>query len=133
MKHNGYYVYEEQGIFVLTEELRSRAVPTHLPWDLFQDHKQIAVGYIRWSDEKQNSGHSYAIQEQAIILKAKNLGFEGVVIFVEAARSAYHYSVEKRKKMKALKEFVSINTNANVVIFYDESRVTRAITDFYTG
>lgn len=34
--------------------------------------------------------------------------------------------------MNALKQFILINTNADTVIFYDESRVTRAITDFYT-
>ncbi|MFE6167744.1 hypothetical protein ACFVP8_07640 [Viridibacillus arvi] len=59
------------------------------------------------------------------------MGFQGVVIFVEAAKSAYHYSVNKRKKMSELKEFILSNTNANSVIFYDESRLTRDITDFY--
>lgn len=127
------FAYYENNIYVITEEERQESTPIKPPWNLYQDKVKLAAGYIRWSDEKQNSGHSHSIQERAIIIKAQSLGFQGVVIFVEAAKSAYHNSVNKRKKMSALKEFILSNSNANAVIFYDESRVTRAITDFYTG
>ncbi|MFJ5764582.1 recombinase family protein [Lysinibacillus sp. NPDC093210] len=125
------FTYFENDVYVITEEERPESTPTSLPWNIYKDNVKLAAGYIRWSDEKQNSGHSHSIQERAIIIKAQSLGFQGVVIFVEAAKSAYHYPVYKRKKMSELKEFILSNSNANSVIFYDESRVTRDITDFY--
>ena len=127
------FAYYENNIYVITEEERLELTPVELPWNLYQDKVKLAVGYIRWSDKKQDSGHSQSIQERAIIIQAQSLGFQGVVLFVEAAKSAYHNSVNKRAKMRELKEFINGNSNANAVIFYDESRVTRDITDFYTG
>ncbi|WP_195892880.1 recombinase family protein [Bacillus massiliigorillae] len=85
------------------------------------------------TEEKQNTGHSLSIQEAEILLKAKSLGFLVVIIFVEAATSAYHTTAQHRVKMNEMKEFILRNPNANSVIFFDESRVTRLIEDFYTG
>lgn len=133
MSVNPNNIYFENNLYIVTEEARTNSEETTLPFDFYKDDIKLAVGYIRWSDEKQNSGHSHSIQERAIISKAQLLGFQCVVLFVEAAKSAYHYNVDKREKMNKLKEFILSNANANTVIFYDESRVTRGITDFYTG
>lgn len=124
------YVYYESGLYIVTEEKRLDSEETTLPFDLYKDKIKVAVGYIRWSDEKQNSGHSYSIQERAIISKAQSLECQCLVIFVEVAKSAYHYTATMREKMKSLKEFILNNSNANTVIFYEESRITRAISDF---
>lgn len=125
------FVYYVNDVYVITEEERPGLTAISLPWNLYKDKIKLAVGYIRWSDEKQNSGHSHSIQERAIIIKAQSMGYQGVVLFVEAAKSAYHYNANKRAQMRALKHFILSNSNANSVIFYEESRVTRAITDFY--
>lgn len=129
IKHKYYYV--ENGFYIITEDKRINSIETTQPWDLYKDQINLVIGYIRWSDASQTSGHSYSIQESAVIARAKKLGFDGVIIFVEAAKSAYHYRASKRKKIKEMKEFIIENPNANTLIFYDESRLTRYISDFY--
>ena len=118
-------------LYLVTEEERPDLEEVTVPWNIYKDPIKLAVGYIRWSDEKQNNGHSLSIQESEIIWKAKALGFVAVVIFVEAATSAFHTSAKHRLKMNEMKEFILTNPNANTVIFFDESRVTRLINDFY--
>ena len=125
------YCYYENGVYVITEEERANYTPVILKWDIFNDNVKLAVGYVRWSDEKQNKGHSLAIQEREIILRAKLEGFQVVIMFIEAATSGLHVPAGKRVKMNEMKEFVLSNKNANSFIFYDETRVTRAIEDFY--
>ncbi|SKC08831.1 Resolvase, N terminal domain [Lysinibacillus sp. AC-3] len=128
-RHKFYYI--ENGVYVITEEERPDYTPTNIKWDIFNDNVRLAVGYVRWSDEKQNKGHSLAIQEREIILRAKVEGYQVVVMFIEAATSGLHVPVGKRVKINEMKEFVFSNKNANTLIFYDETRVTRAIEDFY--
>ena len=48
-------------ICVITEEQRLESIPVELPWNLYQDKVKLAAGYIRWSDKKQDSGHSHSI------------------------------------------------------------------------
>lgn len=129
IKHK--YFYNVNDIYLVTEEKRPDFEEVDLPWNIYKDPIKLAVGYIRWSDEKQNSGHSLSIQETDILIKAKSLGFSVVVIFVEAATSAYHIAAQNRVKMTEMKEFILSNQNAKTVIFFDESRVTRLINDFY--
>ncbi|MGG0251807.1 recombinase family protein [Peribacillus frigoritolerans] len=125
------YIYNVNGIYLVTEEERPELEIVELPWHMYKDPVKLATGYIRWSDEKQTKGFSLSIQEREITIKAKSLGFSVVVIFVEAATSAFHNNANKREKMNEMKEFILGNPNANTVIFYDESRVTRLIADFY--
>lgn len=129
IKHKYFYIVN--GLYLVTEEKRPDLEEVTVPWNIYKDPIKLAVGYIRWSDEKQNNGHSLSIQESEIIWKAKALGFVAVVIFVEAATSAFHTSAKHRLKMNEMKEFILTNPNANTVIFLDESRVTRLINDFY--
>lgn len=125
------YTYLENGVYVISEEERPGFNQCILPWNISKDSVKLAVGYIRWSDEKQNNGHSFSIQEREIIIKAKSRGFQAVVIFVEAATTAFNKPIKERIKMSEMKEFILSNFNANTVIFYDESRLTRLIADFY--
>jgi len=131
IKHK--YYYYVNGVYLITEYKRPDFEEiTDLPWDIYTDSIKLAVGYIRWSDNKQNTGYSLPIQEMEIILKAKALGFSAVIMFVEAATSAYRTAARDRHKMGEMKEFILRNPNAESVIFFDESRVTRLIADFYT-
>lgn len=125
------YTYNVNGIYLVTEEERPELNLVELPMNIYREPVKLAAGYIRWSDEKQTKGFSLSIQEREITSKAKTLGFSVLVIFVEAATSAFHNNANKREKMNEMKEFILGNPNANTVIFYDESRITRLIADFY--
>ncbi|MBK3497234.1 recombinase family protein [Viridibacillus sp. YIM B01967] len=118
------YSYVENGVYVITEGERKDLQPAELPCNLSKESMEIAVAYTCWSD-------SLSIQEKEIILKAKNNGFQTVVIFVEAATSAYQKTSMKGTKLNEMKEFILSNPNANTVIFYNETRLTRNIPDFY--
>jgi len=129
LKHK--YIYYVDDIYLVTEYEKEGLETSSLPWNIYNDPVKLAAGYIRWSDEKQNSGHSLSIQERELTIKAKTLGYQVIVLFVEAATSAFHKKANKRSKMNEMKEFILNNSNANSVIFYDESRVTRMISDFH--
>lgn len=124
------FAYYENDVYIITEKERPNLTLSTLPWSIYEDTVKVATGYIRWSDEKQSSGHSLSIQERAIIIKAQSQGYQAVVIFVEAANSAFHNSAIKRPKMKEMKEYILSNKNTDAVIFYEESRVSRRIEDF---
>ena len=52
------FAYYENNIYVITEEERLESSPVELPCNVYQDKVKLAVGYVRWSDKKQDSGHS---------------------------------------------------------------------------
>jgi site-specific DNA recombinase len=88
-----------------------------------------AVGYLRYSDIKQEGNNSIEIQKSSILAKAKFEGYEIVEWRTDAAVSAYRTSIEKRKGLKLI--FEDIQNGVTGIFFYDESRATRAIYDFY--
>ncbi|WP_179123170.1 recombinase family protein [Ferroacidibacillus organovorans] len=91
---------------------------------------QRAVGYCRRSDKKQEGNHSVEIQKMSMEAAAVRLGIEIDEFFIDDAVSAFAYNASERSEMKRLKSRVINDLSISVVLFYDESRVSRQVTDF---
>lgn len=93
-----------------------------------------AVAYIRYSDEKQRNNNSIIIQQKLITNKAIMHGynFEDISWFIDEAESATHKKAEDRPKMQELVYEVK-NNDFDAVFFFDESRVSRQVSDFVNG
>lgn len=88
-----------------------------------------AIGYLRYSDKKQDSNHSLEIQKSQILLLAERNNLNIIAWRVDKATSAFRNNIGKRKGMQMVLE--DIAKGAGAVCFYEESRITRSITDFY--
>lgn len=91
--------------------------------------KTKSTGYLRYSDKKQDGNHSLEIQKSQILLLADRENLEIVTWRADKATSAYHNNAPKRQGIKLILE--DIENGAEAVCFYEESRITRSITDFY--
>ncbi|AWE08889.1 hypothetical protein DCE79_16730 [Lysinibacillus sp. 2017] len=87
------------------------------------------VAYIRFSDEKQKGNHSIEIQKAQILMFAERNNLEIVRWCIDESTSAYSKKIESRKGMQQVIE--QIQNGAEALCFYEESRLTRQITDFY--
>lgn len=88
-----------------------------------------ATAYIRYSDNKQDGNHSIEIQKNQIQQLAIRENLEIVAWRVDKATSAFHGNISKREGIQLLLK--DIENGAEAVCFYEESRMTRSITDFY--
>lgn len=96
--------------------------------DISSTARRKAVAYIRYSDKKQEGNHSEEIQKKHIQALADRLGVDIVSWRIDKAKSGFRNNVEKRK---GIQELISdVENGIDVIIFYDESRTTRSITDF---
>lgn len=87
------------------------------------------TAYMRYSDKKQDGKHSFEIQMKQIQLLAER---ENIIIQEwrsDKATSAFHSNIVKRNGIQLILE--DIKNGAQAVCFYEESRITRSITDFY--
>lgn len=91
--------------------------------------KLNGTGYLRYSDQKQDNNHSLEIQKSHIQLLAERENLEIVSWRADKATSAFHSNVSKREGIQLI--FEDIKNGAEAVCFYEESRITRSITDFY--
>ncbi len=92
-------------------------------------NKLKAIGYLRYSDKKQDGNHSLEIQKSQIELLADRENLEIIEWRADKATSAFHYNAGKRKGMQMVLD--DITNGAEAICFYEESRITRSITDFY--
>lgn len=88
-----------------------------------------ATAYLRYSDKKQEGNNSLAIQKSQIEQLAERENLEITEWRADKATSAFHNNVSKREGIQLLLE--DIANGAEAVCFYEESRITRSITDFY--
>ena len=91
--------------------------------------KLNATGYLRYSDQKQNDNHSLEIQKSQIHSLAERENLEIIAWRADKATSAFHNNVSKREGIQLTIE--DIKNGAGAICFYEESRITRSITDFY--
>lgn len=126
---NNYYKVDDIYLISSCSELRGTKID-QVPFNIFKDPIRITVAYIRWSTAGQTDKHTFSIQQNAIIAKARSLDYKVIVFFVEKQTSAFHVEASKRKEMKALKKFVISNSNIDSIIFWKDSRVSRLIFDF---
>ncbi|MGM7683210.1 recombinase family protein [Cytobacillus sp. Hm23] len=91
--------------------------------------KVRGIGYLRYSDTKQHGNHSLDIQKRQILLTAEEEGIDIVAWCIDEATSAFHNNVSKRKGIQEI--FQYLNEGVIAICFYEESRMTRSITDFY--
>lgn len=91
--------------------------------------KLEAIGYLRYSDKKQDNNHSLEIQKNQIKLLAERENLKIIKWRADKATSAFHNNAGKRKGMQMV--FNDITNGADAICFYEESRITRSITDFY--
>lgn len=91
--------------------------------------KTKSTSYRRYSDKKQDGNHSLEIQKSQILLLADRENLESIEWRTDRATSAYHNNVSKRQGIQLILE--DIENGAEAVCFYEESRITRSITDFY--
>lgn len=91
--------------------------------------KTKATAYLRYSDKKQDGNHSLEIQKSQIQVLADREYLDIVEWRADKATSAYHNNVSKRYGIQMIIE--DIENGAEAVCFYEESRITRSITDFY--
>ncbi|WP_048716515.1 hypothetical protein [Bacillus sp. 522_BSPC] len=124
------YCYQHNGVYFLTEEPLPNFEVAKKPWNIYRDSIKLLTAYIRWSDEKQTSGHSLNTQLLEILARTKIEGYNAIVIFIDKATSAFHVPAQKREKMLEMKSFILSNKNATGTIFFDESRQTRLIEDY---
>ncbi|MFE8703995.1 recombinase family protein [Cytobacillus sp. FJAT-54145] len=124
------YCYQHNGVCFLTEEPLPNFEVAKKPWNIYRDSIKLLTAYIRWSDEKQTSGHSLNTQLLEILARTKIEGYNAIVIFIDKATSAFHVPAQKREKMLEMKSFILSNKNAIGTIFFDESRQTRLIEDY---
>jgi len=92
-------------------------------------NKIKAIGYLRYSDKKQDGNHSLEIQKSQIQLLAEREDLEIIEWRADKATSAFHNNAGKRKGIRMI--FDDIANGAGAVCFYEESRATRSITDFF--
>lgn len=92
-------------------------------------NKIKSTSYRRYSDKKQDGNHSLEIQESQILLLAERENLEIVEWRTDKATSAFHNNASKREGIQLILE--DIENGAEAVCFYEESRITRSITDFY--
>lgn len=92
-------------------------------------NKFKAIGYLRYSDKKQDNNHSLEIQKSQIMLLAERENLEIIEWRIDKATSAFHNNAGKRKGMQMVLD--DIANGADAICFYEESRITRSITDFY--
>lgn len=88
-----------------------------------------ATAYLRYSDKKQEGNNSLAIQKSQIEQLAERENLEVIEWRADKATSAFHDNISKREGIQLLLE--DIANGAEAVCFYEESRITRSITDFY--
>lgn len=125
------YCYLINDVYLITDRIRPKYTPAaEMPFNIQKDSIKVATAYIRWSDDKQTSGHSLQIQELEIIARAKLEGYQVVVLFIDEATSAFHTPAQKREAMLNMKNYIVSNSHVTAAIFYDESRITRLIDDF---
>ncbi|WP_336883757.1 recombinase family protein [Priestia koreensis] len=91
--------------------------------------KTKSTSYRRYSDKKQDGNHSLEIQKSQILLLADRENLEIVEWRTDKATSAFHNNARKREGIQLILE--DIENGAEAVCFYEESRITRSITDFY--
>ncbi|WP_445493110.1 recombinase family protein [Niallia sp. 03133] len=91
--------------------------------------KTTSTSYRRYSDKKQDGNHSLEIQKSQILLLAERENLEIVAWRTDKATSAFHNNASKRQGIQLILE--DIEKGAEAVCFYEESRITRSITDFY--
>lgn len=123
------YCYHINDVYLRTNKVHENYTPLELSLIPKSDLKIVAA-YVRWSDDKQTSGHSLQIQILEIIARAKQEGFQVVVLFIDEATSAYHTPAQKRKAMLEMKDYIISNQHVTAAIFFEESRITRSIEDF---
>jgi len=92
-------------------------------------HPRVGVATIRYSDKKQEGNHSIEIQREVITRAAEKRGVKIVKWFIDEGVSAYHRRASQREGMQGMLDYV-LNNHCDAVLFYDESRVTRQVTDF---
>jgi site-specific DNA recombinase len=87
--------------------------------------------YARYSSKLQSMGIS--IDFQLTLGKSVIEENSGILIdqFIDREKSGYHLSVKKRPEMVRLLEAIR-SGRVNCVVFYDESRLSRKLLDFYT-
>ncbi|WP_141249054.1 recombinase family protein [Paucisalibacillus globulus] len=86
------------------------------------------VGYLRISDNKQIGNHSEEIQKKMISERAKQEGYTIEKWRFDKGESAFRKNASKRENMRLL---LSDAKEFDGIFFYDESRLTRKIYDFY--
>ncbi|MGD6870611.1 recombinase family protein [Sutcliffiella horikoshii] len=89
-----------------------------------------AIGYIRYSDKKQDGNNSIAIQKRQIENKANQEGYHIILWCMDKAVSATHKDAINRPWMKVLFECASSETFVGAIFFCEESRVSRQVNDF---
>lgn len=88
-----------------------------------------ATAYLRYSDKKQEGNNSLAIQKSHIQQLAERENLEITEWRADKATSAFHNNISKREGIQLLLEDIANGVEA--ICFYEESRITRSITDFY--
>ena len=88
-----------------------------------------ASAYLRYSDKKQDGNNSLAIQKSQIQLLAERENLHIANWREDKATSAFHNNIRKREGIQLI--FEDIENGAEAICFYEESRITRSITDFY--
>lgn len=88
------------------------------------------VAYLRRSSNRQLDNHSLDIQRSQILRCAEMNGYEITDWFVDDAVSAYRKPAAKREAMRHLLTTVLEQDDVSGVFFYDESRISRQISDF---
>ncbi|OAT84206.1 hypothetical protein A6P54_02610 [Bacillus sp. MKU004] len=92
--------------------------------------KRVAIGYIRYSDKKQDENNSIAIQKREIENKAQLEGYQIILWCMDKAVSATHKAALNRPWMRVLFESASLENFTGAIFFCEESRVTRQVHDF---
>lgn len=89
------------------------------------------IAYLRYSDNKQQGNHSLEIQKGQIRLYAERHNLEIISWCIDEATSAYSKKIMSRSGMQQVIE--EVQNGADALIFYEESRLTRQISDFYSS
>ncbi|GGB62271.1 resolvase [Lentibacillus populi] len=93
------------------------------------NNKIKGIGYLRYSDSKQDGKHSLEIQKSQILLLAEREGVEIIAWRIDKATSAFRGNIAKRSGIQKIYE--DLENGVEAICFYEESRITRSITDFY--
>ncbi|MFJ8088721.1 recombinase family protein [Lysinibacillus sp. NPDC095746] len=88
-----------------------------------------ASAYLRYSDKKQDGNNSLAIQKSQIQVLAEREKLDITNWRADKATSAFRSNISKREGIQLI--FEDIANGAEAICFYEESRITRSITDFY--
>ncbi|GAA0496841.1 recombinase family protein [Salinibacillus aidingensis] len=124
------FCYKINGTYTLTDYQLFDVEQSELPFNVYKDGVKITTAYVRWSDIYQTDRNSLKIQVNEVVARAKQEGFQVIILFVDQAKSAYHIPAQKRPEMLNMKEYILSYSNVLATIFYEESRVTRLIEDF---